>query len=1150
MNFKYLNVNPTFSTLFMVLLIILFSIDNIWAKDSPSKITSGLSSLDISKESIKAKIAAINARQGIDEAAKTKVLSIYQSAEDYLNNVDRFNAQAISFKSAINNAPDETKKLQKEIEQALSKAGKQKPEDFGNIPTAELDQRLIIEKGKISNLDEQLKKLESELSTQNSRPQLIREELLSAQQDLETAQQKLQIPIGKSDIKLDAEAQHLLFKTLIQSRSAEIKMLEVEAISNPVRVDLLKAQLQLLDLQKNVLTQIATEIENVLGLRRQQEAIEMQDALSQAEKELAGKHALIQKTTRENIEYSGYLRTITAKIEQYTEQKTRIDLQTSAIEEDFKSAEKKISLAGLSPALGKILREQRRNLSTQAELELQSQTIQSETALTSLEQFKIEDALKQLIDIDASLKNMMQEVDEKLAVEQRMMVQAELRVLLNNKKELLNKLLVADTTYLRILGDFDFARQQMAVQAQKFAAYLDERLLWVPSSEPINAEFFTGLYRSTQWLLSPSNWMTAIKDTMSLTLKHPVLVFLGLGLISLVTLRLCKKWAKQQLADISGKVEKIYTDSFSHTIKALTYTLILVLPLPMLMACLGWFLNHYVEIDDFSKSVGLGLRNAAIPLFFMQFFYHLFAPKGIVRKHFQWQIASTNLLRQQIAWLRFVIVPTTFLINATGASEQSIYSDSLGRLALIISMLAITLFLARMLNPTLGLLRNFFASHPNDWITRLRFVWYVVACCTPLVIIGFAVAGYYLSALELQQQLIITLRMIILAVIIHEMVFRWLTLVNRQLAIKNARQKRKTAIQSEKQQLTPGVEDPVLPVDEQQIDIPKINAQTIKLLNVFIGFSLIIGFWIIWKNILPAFSFLERIVLWQHLVNVDDSESYQPVTMINLLLAGLYSFITVVSVRNFSGVMELLIFSRLSIEAGSRYAVNQLSKYLLITIGFISVANELGGSWSQVQWLVAALSVGLGFGLQEIFANMVSGIILLFERPIRVGDTVTIGNVTGKVSRIHMRATTLIDWDQKDMIVPNKTFITSQLTNWSLTDAITRIVIPVGIAHGSNVELAHKIMLDTVRSTPLVLTTPEPSVLLVKFGESSLDFNIYVFVSEMANRLPLTHAIHVRLEKALRENNITLPFPQRDIHLYSSQTNSQLTATELCQAIE
>jgi potassium efflux system protein len=1139
MNRKSLLLTRWLSPFLLILILLLCSETPCWAKSKLSTIASELNEFDVSKESLKLKIAALNTRQGIDETAKSKVLSIYQAAEDNLNNIERFNAQAISFKSAISKAPVETKKLQKDIEQALSKVGKQKIEDFNSIPTAELEQRFIIEKSKISTLDEELKKLESELSTQNTRPQLIREELLSAQQELESTQKKLQLPIGKPDAKLDTEAQQLLLKTLVQARSAEIKMLEVEAVSNPARVDRLKVQVQLVDLQKNALLQIATEIENVLSVRRQQEAKEMQDALSQAEKELSGKHSLIQKTTRENIEYSGYLQTITAKIEQYSDQKTKIEAQAGTIEADFKSAEKKISLAGLSPALGKILREQRRDLSTQAELELQSQTIQNETALTSLEQFKVEDALDQLQDIDATLKNLMQEVDDNLPVEQRMMVQAELRVLLNNKKELLNKLLVADTTYLRILGDFDFARQQMATQAQKFAAYLDERLLWVPSSEPINTDFISGLYRSTKWLLSPINWMTAVADILKLSIKHPFLVFLGL--ISLASLQLCKKWAKQQLAEIPVKVEKIYTDSFSYTVKALAYSLILVLPLPLLIAGLGWFLSHNIEVDDFSKSLGAGLRGAATPLFFIQFFYQLFAPKGITRTHFQWQKANASLARQQIAWLRFVIVPTAFLINSTGASAQTIYSDNLGRLALIISMLAMAWFMARMLNPTTGLLSSFIAARPNSWVARLRFVWYAVACCTPLVIIGFAVAGYYL---------IITIRMIILTMIVHEMVFRWLTLVNRQLAIKNARQKRKTAVLADKQTLAPGGEDPVLPIDEQQIDIPKINAQTIKLLNVFIGFSLIIGFWVIWKNILPAFSFLERIVLWQHLVNIEGQESYQPVTLINLLLAGLYSFIIVVSVRNLSGVMELLIFSRLSIEAGSRYAANQLSKYLLVAIGFVSVANELGGSWSQVQWLVAALSVGLGFGLQEIFANMVSGIILLFERPIRVGDTVTIGTVTGKVSRIQMRATTLIDMDQKDLIVPNKTFITSQLTNWSLTDAVTRIVIPVGIAYGSDVELAHKVMLDTVRSTPLVLTEPEPSVLFIEFGESSLNFSIRVFVSELGNRLPVTHALHVRLEQALREHKITIPFPHRDVNLRREHREVELTGDEYKQALE
>jgi len=428
------------------------------------------------------------------------------------------------------------------------------------------------------------------------------------------------------------------------------------------------------------------------------------------------------------------------------------------------------------------------------------------------------------------------------------------------------------------------------------------------------------------------------------------------------------------------------------------------------------------------------------------------------------------------------------------------------------------------------LLQDYIKAHPNDWFTRLRYIWYPLVICIPIAVIGFAVAGYYLSALELQQKLVITLRLIFTIVIIYGLVIRWLTLVNRELALKNAIQKRKTAAAlNEKHVALTSGDDPVLPVDDELIDIPTINAQTIQLLIVFIGFTLIVGLWMIWSNILPAFSFLEDIVLWQHLVTVDNQEIYLPITLKNLLMAGLYAFIVVVSVRNFPGLMELLVFSRLSVAAGGRYAVNQLARYLIITISFICIANELGGSWAQVQWLVAALSVGLGFGLQEIFANLVSGIILLFERPIRVGDTVTINDLTGKVSRIQMRATTIMDWDHKELIVPNKTFITSQLINWTLTDTITRIVIPISIAYGSDVELAQKLMFEVARSTALVLAEPAPSVIFAGIKECALDFTIMVFVSELSHRLQVSNNIHFKLEKMFRENNIQFPCLKRDM---------------------
>lgn len=1113
-----------------------------WAEPVLSDTTKNSTGYDITKASLQNKIEALSDRQDIDAAIKDKLIKLYNADKNNLDTLESNKSRAAQYKETGKSAPEEIKKIQKELAQLQEKSDKFKSEDFNKISIDELDQRLLIEKDKISVFDEQIKQLESDIALQQKRPQQIREETVLEQQELDATNKKLETPINNAESNPEIESQHLYFKILADVHLANLKMLEVEAFSNPARVELLKAKLQLLNSQKKLLSLVVEVIVDTLAERRQQEAKDIQNTLTQAEKATEGKHVLIQSSTRQNIQHSRDLQIISAKTEQYVDQKNKIDAKTQEIEADFKSAEKKISLAGLSPALGKILREQRRNLTTQDEFELQSDAIQNETALTSLEQFKIEDRLKQLTDIDAELKDAMnQHVSKDMPKTERMMIQAELRVLLGNQKDLLNKLATSYATYLRALGDFDFAHRQMVIQADKFAKYLDERLLWVPSSEPINVHYIVGIYESTRWFLSPLHWTKLILDVFRNTLTHLFLaLFTGL---SLVLLHIGSQRAKRQLIILTEKVENVYTDSIYSTLKAFCYTLIMVLPLPVAAHYLGWIISSLVPSVEFNKAIGDGLQAIAMPLFFIQFFYLVFTPRGIARKHFQWQSHTADLLCHQLGWVRFVVIPGVFVIGATAATKVSTYSDSLGRLALIITMTGLMVFLSRLLQPPRGLLQpprgllqRYIENAPDGWIAKLRYVWYGMAILAPLIIIGFAVAGYYLSALELQQKLIATLRLVFVMVIFHELVIRWLTLVNRQLAIKNARQRRKAAaalLHDKANVAGTGGEDPVLPIDEQQIDIPKINAQTIKIVHVIICFSLLAGGWFIWKNILPAFSFLDNIELWQHVVKKDNQESYQAITLTNLLLAGLYFFIAVVSVRNFSGVMELLVFRRMSIEAGGRYAINQLAKYVLVTIGFISVANELGGSWSQVQWLVAALSVGLGFGLQEIFANLVSGIILLFERPIRVGDTVTIGSVSGKVSRIQMRATTLIDFDQKELIVPNKTFITSQLTNWTLTDATTRIVIPISIAYGSDVELVHSVLLKTTQEAPLVLTDPAPSVIFTGFGESSLNFSIRIFVGELANRLAATHDLHMRLEKALRENHIDIPYPQQDVHIRS-----------------
>lgn len=214
----------------------------------------------------------------------------------------------------------------------------------------------------------------------------------------------------------------------------------------------------------------------------------------------------------------------------------------------------------------------------------------------------------------------------------------------------------------------------------------------------------------------------------------------------------------------------------------------------------------------------------------------------------------------------------------------------------------------------------------------------------------------------------------------------------------------------------------------------------------------------------------------------------------------------------------------------------------MVALSAILAFSALGFSWSKIQWLFAALSVGIGFGLQAIFANFISGIIILFEQPIRVGDMVTIGSFTGTVTRIRIRATTLVDADKKEIIVPNKEFVTDRITNWTLSSSVTRVVIPIGVAYGTDLELTRKLLLQAASEAELVLDEPKPSVYFLTFNESTLDHELRVFVGKLSDRMPTQDWLNHRIDILFKEHNIDIAYNQLDIMI----KNADEVKKELC----
>ena len=322
--------------------------------------------------------------------------------------------------------------------------------------------------------------------------------------------------------------------------------------------------------------------------------------------------------------------------------------------------------------------------------------------------------------------------------------------------------------------------------------------------------------------------------------------------------------------------------------------------------------------------------------------------------------------------------------------------------------------------------------------------------------------------------------------------------------------------------------------EEPEIDFEALSDDTTKLINTALVLVAAAGLWVIWSDVLPAFGILDAFSLWEYSAVVDGVETLVPVTLKDVILGVLAILIVIAGASRLPALLEIVLLARLNITAGSRYAISSLTQYTIVAVGIVLVFNLLGGSWSEIQWLIAALGVGIGFGLQEIVANFICGLILLFERPIRIGDVVTVGDTDGIVTKIRIRSTTIRNWDQKELLVPNKEFITGRLLNWTLSDPVTRIVIPVGIAYGSDVARAIQLVQEAADEHERVLDDPPTLVSFEEFGESSLTIVLRCFIGSMDYWRQTISELHQAINNKFKDAGMVIAFQQRDIHLDTS----------------
>lgn len=277
-------------------------------------------------------------------------------------------------------------------------------------------------------------------------------------------------------------------------------------------------------------------------------------------------------------------------------------------------------------------------------------------------------------------------------------------------------------------------------------------------------------------------------------------------------------------------------------------------------------------------------------------------------------------------------------------------------------------------------------------------------------------------------------------------------------------------------------------------------------------------------------------VIWDFIVKAWTTELFgaDTVTIGGILLL-VFLFASVIIVERI--LQRLLIrrfLSKTRLQPSLQYGLSRIFGYTLIAIGFYVAFQAVGFDLSSLAIVAASVGVGVGFGLQNIINNFVSGIIILAERPISIGDRIEVAGVAGRVTKIQLRSTTVVTNDNITMIVPNADFISNTVTNWSHGDPKVRIRVPVGVAYGSDLKLLQQLLLEAAGEHPKALRDPSPVVLFNEFGDSSLNFELGVWTQEMtAAPIHFTSEMNFIIEQKLRENDIEIPFPQRDLHVRS-----------------
>ena len=982
----------------------------------------------------------------------------------------------------------------------------------------------------LANLQAQVEKLTNQQQDAQSALSAVNTQLAGQSSVSERAQTALTDNVKRTQELNQKLADPTTSSLLKQQIQLELQLIELKNIYNQVLLKnsdqltvLYRSRYELLNTRVQALQQQIAAIQEAIN---QKNLAKTQNQVEQAQQQSQSieQNPLILKELDLNSQLSQYLLEQTEKTNTLTQDELRMRNVLDNLTQTQRTIDEQISALQGTLVLSRIIQQQKQKLPTN----LNIQGLSKQIADLRVQIFDITQKRNELYDIDAYISKIEQDENKSFTPAEK----AQLTNLLTERRKMASDLIKSLNNQLNLAISLELTQQQITQISDQIQSKLDQQSFWVKSNNPINLDWFKKLPMSLKAQFDgigkklgfPTNF-----DNLPYLLTYVFILFVIGGLIFKF-----KESIKQRLSVINGEINTLRSDSQWHTPLALFYTALLSLSgtLWFLAACqlLGFFfVKNPQEFWEWSLSM-------AGYWWFFSFVLAILRPNGILVRHFGFAKESAASLQDVT---KRIIVSVVLLLNTSifsNVMDTGLANDVLGEINTIVALLfCIVIIAPRFIRTEKSLSLTTTDKRDRTIFKIVRILLQLV----PVVLIALIALGYYYTALNLITHIINTYIAWVVWSLVRHTIYRGVTVASRRLAYRRLQEKR----QQKQQDLNDGSpSDDVVVITEQEegLALNEVRSQLLRFADLFIWTALFAIFYYVWSDLVTVVSYLRDITLWQQTSTTEAGVVTETISLFNLIVALIIVVITYILVRNIQGILEILLFSRVKLSQGTPYTITTLLTYILVAVGGAWAFSTLGMSWSKLQWLFAALSVGLGFGMQEIFANFVSGIILLFERPIRVGDTVTINDVTGTVAKIRIRAITMIDPDRKEVIVPNKSFVTGQVTNWALSNTVTRLVVSVGVAYGSDLELVKRLLLQAANEQPNILKDPEPRALFLTFGASTLDHELRVYVGQVSERNDTLDALNRRVNELFAENNIDIAFNQLDIFIKNKDTGEEI----------